>query len=113
MQIDVSFSMLKVRQSQLELGCLARILLTRPLVVSTRMAFFCRSTRNWPATVGMISFGGAWRRPGPSFSGFLGCDGMSEASISSPGRTYIGPPEDIAPARSVSRVDSLFVGWSQ
>lgn len=44
--------------------------LTRPPVVSTRMAFLLCSAMSWPATVGRIASGGACRRPGPRRRGF-------------------------------------------
>lgn len=78
---------------------------TRPAKVSTRSAFFCLSVTSWPAMVGTTALGGTWRRPGPSRSGFFGCEGMREASILSPGRTKTGSEAMLAvgvPAKSVS-----------
>lgn len=37
--------------------------------------------------VGWMPSGGVCRRPGPSRRGFLGCEGINDGSISSPGRT--------------------------
>lgn len=40
--------------------------------------------------------GGTWRRPGPNRRGFFGCDGTSDVSISSPGRTNTGSESMLA-----------------
>ena len=39
---------------------------TRPLLFSTHIAFFFRSTQREPAIVEVMVEGGTWRRPGPS-----------------------------------------------
>ena len=60
---------------------------TRPPLNSTQTAFFLLSVHSWPATVGVMVFGGMCRSPGPSLSGSFGCDGRDSGSSSSPGRT--------------------------
>lgn len=64
---------------------------TRPLLLSTHIAFFLWSIQSVPAIVGVIVAGGVWRRPGPSLSGTEGLDGVgrSSADIPSPGKTNV------------------------
>ena len=65
---------------------------TRPLLLSTHIACFLRSTHKEPATVGVIVAGGACRKPGPSLSAVEGFEGAGRIleEISSPGKTNIG-----------------------
>lgn len=87
--------------------------LTRPPLYSTHIEFFLRSVTSCPATVGRMVLGGMCRSPGPSWSAFLGCDGIFEGSIVSPGRTTGASAEDImvAPdvAKSMPRGDEIDV----
>lgn len=77
------------------------MLRTLPSEFSTLIAFLGLSVTSWPASVGRMSFGGTWRRPGPSRKGFVGCDGMYSGSMWSPGRTKTGS-EDMPPAVSAT-----------
>lgn len=65
--------------------------LTRLELYSIHMEFLAGLVMSCPATVGTMSVGGMCRRPGPRRRGFSGCEGISEGSIVSPGRT-IGLP---------------------
>ena len=65
--------------------------LTLPLLFSTQIVFFLRSTQSGPARVDVIVDGGTWRRPGPSFriAEELGDTGSRSGDISSPGKTSV------------------------
>ena len=62
---------------------------TRPLLYSTRAAFFLLSVTRVPATVEVTVLGGMWRRPGPRVSVFFlpVPVGRACAGMISPGRT--------------------------
>jgi len=77
-------------------------MLTLPPLYSTHNEFFLRSVTSWPATVGRMVLGGTCRSPGPSWSAFLGCEGICEGSIVSPGRTTDASAEDILMAPDVA-----------
>jgi hypothetical protein len=63
--------------------------LTRLPLNSTQTAFFLLSVQSWPATVGVMVFGGMCRRPGPSLRGNLGCEGSDAGFRVSPGSTNV------------------------
>lgn len=77
-------------------------MLTRPPLYSTHNEFFLRSVTSCPATVGRMVLGGMCRSPGPNWSAFLGCEGICEGSIVSPGRTTGASDEDILIAPDVA-----------
>ncbi len=64
---------------------------TLPPLYSTHIEFFLRSVVSCPATVGMRSFGGMRRRPGPSRRARSLCVGIAAGSIGSPGSTVRFP----------------------
>lgn len=77
-------------------------MLTLPPLYSTHNEFFLLSVTSCPATVGRMVLGGMCRSPGPSWSAFLGCEGICEGSIVSPGRTTGASAEDILLAPDVA-----------
>lgn len=78
-------------------------MLTRPPLYSTHNEFFLLSVTSCPATVGRMVLGGMCRSPGPSWRAFLGCEGICEGSIVSPGRTTDVSAEDILMAPNVAK----------
>jgi len=62
---------------------------TRLPLNSIQTAFFLLSVQSWPATVGVMVFGGMCRRPGPSLRGNFGCEGRDAGSRISPGSTNV------------------------
>lgn len=76
---------------------------TLPPLYSTHNEFFLLSVTSCPATVGRMVLGGMCRSPGPNWSAFLGCDGMFDGSIVSPGRTRGASDEDMLMAPDVTK----------
>jgi hypothetical protein len=60
---------------------------TRFELYSIHMEFLLGLVMRAPATVGTMSEGGMWRRPGPRRRGCFGLEGLRAGSIVSPGRT--------------------------